>query len=366
MKIFLNDPMDLIYQSLQDGQIHESNDSFVIFKNINSLMNDILLERPKLIITEYDETTHNEMDRIIDICCLHEIPMIILIDRSELQVALKSKHSSIYIYPTIKGDYRELKKIYNHIKPSRNLIHKIDERLMRFTKRKLPFIFKVVIVFLVFEPFMKIIYLWMITDFSIFTVLDNIKRIPLGLKFIQFWILFPLSGLLLLFFRKMFFIIFLVLQIYSIFAHLTYQKFTWPYVSKAPHVSSLILLFINVLLIIYLFLSDERKRFADMTKVWWRKQRRVDVELSCKLISSENEVIDGKIQNISPEGAFICESKELNIGDKYLLDITGKNISIHSVVRNKRQGGSHNGYGVQFLNLNSQIARSIKDLVHGA
>ena len=364
MKIFLNDPTDLIYQSLQDGQIHESNDSFVIFKNINSLMNDILLERPKLIITEYDKTNHNEMDRIIDICCLHEIPIIILTDLQEIQAELKSKHSSIYIYPTIKGNYEELKTIYNHLKPSRNLINKIDERLMRFTKRKLPFIFKVVIVFLVFEPFMKIIYLWMMTDFSLLTVLDNIKRIPLGLKFIQFWLLFPISGLLLLFFRKMFFIIFLGLQIYSIFAHLTYQKFTWPYVSKAPHVSSLILLFINVLLIVYLFLSDERKRFADMTKVWWRKQRRVEVDLACKLISSENEVIDGKIHNISPEGAFIGDSKDLNIGDKYLIDITGKNISIHSVVRNKRQGGTSNGYGVQFLNLNSQIAKSIKDMLN--
>ena len=101
-----------------------------------------------------------------------------------------------------------------------------------------------------------------------------------------------------------------------------------------------------------------------MTKVWWRKQRRVEVDLPCKLISSENEVIDGKIQNISPEGAFISESKELNIGDKYLVDITGKNISIHSVVRNKRQGGTHNGYGVQFLNLNSQIAKGIKDILN--
>ena len=150
---------------------------------------------------------------------------------------------------------------------------------------------------------------------------------------------------------------------YSIFAHLTYQKFTWPYVSKAPHVSSLILLFINVLLIVYLFLSDERKRFADMTKVWWRKQRRIEVNLACKLISPENEVIDGIIQNISPEGAFIGESRELHIGDNYLIDLTGQDMSIHSVVRNKRQGGTHNGFGVQFINLNSKITKRIKEII---
>jgi len=368
MKIFLNDPTDLIYQAMQNGHIHESNDSLVIFKNINSLMNDILLERPKLIITEYDETTYNEMDRIIDICCLHEIPIIILTSGNDVQIELKTKHSSIYVYPTIKGDYGELKKIYNRIKPRSNLVSKIDERLMRFSNRKLPIIFKVVIVFLLLEPGMKIIYLWMMTDFSIFTVLDNIKRIPMGLKFIQFWFLFPISGLLLLFFRKMFFVIFLLLQVYSIIAHLTYQKFTWPYVSKTPHVSSMLLLLINILLIIYLFLSDERKRFADMTKVWWRKQRRVEVDLPCKLITSENEVIDGMIKNISPEGAFICDSRELNIGDNYLIDITDQDISIYSVVRNKRQGGSNNGYGVQFQSLNSKITKRIKDLmrVHGS
>lgn len=169
-----------------------------------------------------------------------------------------------------------------------------------------PLLFILIAFWHILEPVIKIAYFKATTPFALGQILDNITHISTAKELFEFWFLFPIGGLALIGVKRWSYPVFVGVQAYSIWSHLTYQKFTWPYVSEVPFFSSLILLMVNVCIIIYFALPDVRRPFFDRKLRWWETPARIVMRIPCTIsIENPEHLHDCEILNISRTGAFI-------------------------------------------------------------
>lgn len=156
------------------------------------------------------------------------------------------------------------------------------------------------------EPLIKILYFKATTPFPVGQIFDNIMHISTPKEVVEFWFLFPIGGIALLGVKRWSYPVFVGVQVYSIWSHMTYQKFTWPYVSEVPFFSSLILLMVNICIIIYFALPDVRRPFFDRKLRWWETPSRIVMRIPCTIsVENPEHLHDCEILNISRSGAFI-------------------------------------------------------------
>lgn len=177
------------------------------------------------------------------------------------------------------------------------------------TKRPRPIV--IISLFHIFEPIIKILYLKLNTGFdwpTVFTTLLSIDRVS---AFIDFWLVFPIAGLLLLTFWRIPYYLFILIQTYIIYLHLTYEQFTWPYVSEQPLLFSSSLVIFNIILIIYLSLPKVRRPFFDKSIKWWATPTRHEIQIPCSLYFKD-KVLVGKTLNISRSGMFFRTDEQFD------------------------------------------------------
>ncbi len=192
-----------------------------------------------------------------------------------------------------------------------------------------PLIFILIAFFHIIEPLIKLAYFKAITPFSLGTIISNISQIHSLKEVLEFWFLFPLGGLALLGVKKWSYPIFVGVQIYNIYGHLTYEKYTWPYVSEIPFASGLILLFINSLIIIYFALPDVRRPFFDKSMRWWETRTRYAMKIPVTFTyANPNTLLDGVIENISQTGVFINHKNIIDVDSEIKLNINYNDLSI--------------------------------------
>lgn len=169
-----------------------------------------------------------------------------------------------------------------------------------------PLLFILIAFLHICEPLIKISYFKVTTPFPFPQILDNIAHISSSKEFFEFWFLFPIGGIALLGVKRWSYPVFVGVQMYAIWSHLTYQKFTWPYVSEVPFFGSLFLLFVNICIVIYFALPDVRRPFFDKNLRWWETPSRIVMRLPCSIsIENPEHLHDCEILNISRSGAFI-------------------------------------------------------------
>ncbi|MCP4914068.1 MAG: PilZ domain-containing protein [Oligoflexia bacterium] len=221
--------------------------------------------------------------------------------------------------------------------------------------KKRPLIFIILASIHLLEPIIKILYFKMTVPFDIGTIVSNIWAISSPKEVFEFWFLFPLGGLALLGVKKWSYPIFVGVQIYNIYAHLTYEKFTWPYVSEIPLMSSMILLFVNTLIIIYFSLPEVRKPFFDRTMRWWETRTRYNkvIPITVK-INNPNHIYDCHILNISTTGVFIDLREDVEVGTELELSINYKDqaVTLHGKKVSDHAFNNIRGIGVQFEFMN--------------
>ena len=179
---------------------------------------------------------------------------------------------------------------------------------------------------LILEPFMKILYLKINTSFSFETVFEIVFSIDSPVKNIEFWLLFPLAGVALIRATSYSLLTFLAVNIYSVYAFISYEKFSWPYVQESPHVSSNILVSMNILLIAYLMIPENRRLFVEKTQDLFRKSNRINVFKQSEL-KVNNLIISVTIMNISETGVMVSLSKQLDNSKDISLSVGGELIS---------------------------------------
>jgi hypothetical protein len=214
-----------------------------------------------------------------------------------------------------------------------------------------PLIFIMIALAHLLEPIIKISYFKFTTPFSFSTIISNISQIHTPREIFEFWFLFPLGGLALLGVKRWSYPVFVGVQFYSIYSHMTYEKYTWPYVSEVPFVSSLALLFVNALIVIYFAFPDVRRPFFDRSVRWWETRTRYDMRLPVTFsINNPGQLIDSEILNISQSGIFMGHKGVTEVGTIVLMNINYKDMSITLAGEVKSQHSFNNerGLGIRF------------------
>lgn len=229
-----------------------------------------------------------------------------------------------------------------------------------------PLIFILIALMHMLEPIVKIAYFKMTTPFSLLTIMSNISSIGTAKEIFDFWFLFPIGGIALLGVKRWSYPIFVGVQVYNIYNHLSYEKFTWPYVSDAPFYGSLFLLIVNVFIVIYFSLPDIRKPFFNKAMRWWETRTRYDVKIPIHFsINNPNHLISSEVMNISDTGIFINYRGVIENDTKLIMHLAFGN---HHIQINGKKVSDHNycgqkGIGVQFCFENIWEKLELKSLV---
>ena len=219
-------------------------------------------------------------------------------------------------------------------------------------------------------PLFNLLVLKIQTEMDWAVVFDNVQQINGFKNILDFWFIFPLAGLVLLSVKAWAYPIFVGVQIYSIYNHLFYEKFTWPYVSERPFIGPLLLMSINFVIIIYFALPHVRRPFFDRRMRWWEARPRYGSDIPCfvSLLMPSFEhpgVLKTKILNISESGAFM----EMRPGLHTDCDIRanfegyGSKFSLTIRVINHHVVNGVEGVGVQFIFTNWRERRALRQFI---
>jgi hypothetical protein len=162
--------------------------------------------------------------------------------------------------------------------------------------------------FLISEPLLKILALKVHTGLEWGLVWQNLVDNSNNFsRFFCFWVLSPLSGVLLLSLSTLSLSAYFLLSSYRIYAILSYTAYTWPFLSKTPHPSSIFFELINVLLMSYIFYPViQRFVLSKYLRNYWDARGRLDCNLPASvLLNGYKFPIDANLENISSGGALI-------------------------------------------------------------
>lgn len=202
------------------------------------------------------------------------------------------------------------------------------------------------------EPVFKVLYFKLSTGLEFETIMSNIFQMGGVFKLIEFWLLFPLAGMALWSVKKWGYPLFVSIQVYSVWQHLTYDSYTWPYVTKNPHFFSLIILSFNVMVILYFLLPDVRRPFFDKEMRWWEHRMRYNLPIpACFTKGDPDKIFDAEILNISHSGAFMAyNSWNIEVGDliRVVVSYAGESLELESHVVSRHKFRDTEGVGIKF------------------
>jgi hypothetical protein len=196
------------------------------------------------------------------------------------------------------------------------------------------------------------LYFKLSTGFDWSTVATNILAVRSPLDVFHFWFLFPIAGFALLSVKSWSHPVFMAIQTYSIYIHMTYEKFTWPYLAETPFLGSLVLLALNICLIVYFLFPHVRKPFFNKDVRWWEHHRRYNNPFPCTFsIVNPNKLEDAYILNISLSGAFINHQGIVEDEQHMMVNLSFDNV--HLSIKAEKVGshafGGSMGMGVRFI-----------------
>jgi hypothetical protein len=224
-----------------------------------------------------------------------------------------------------------------------------------------PLLLRIFSTLLILEPVIKIILLSVQTEFHPMHIASRgLSLDAIGL--FNFWLLFPLAGVLLIKLNPYTFIAYFVVQIYSLIFHLSYESYTWPYLSELPHLSSVLLLSINIILTLYILLPKTRELFFNQNLRWWERGSRFSVDRPCFVFADGNE-LKGHLDNISHSGALISCSEKLPMETTVDLEfeLLDEPFKLKAkIVREVYNTQLTTGHGVQFEFPNALSALKLK------
>lgn len=227
-----------------------------------------------------------------------------------------------------------------------------------------PLIFTVISLLCLIEPAIKILYFKAITHFDFVVIMTNLMARDSFRDVFDFWLVYPLAGILLIKLRKWTYFSFMTLLVYIVYNIMTYEKYTWPFNSDSPFMYHYAVVSMAVMVFMAFLLPGVREPFFDRRIRWWEPKTRYQVGINCTL---KNDVVifPSEIINISMTGAFLKDSTYFKVGDRLDLEFTfiGKVISLPVMVVHKHSVNGRHGFGVQFsfksIRQNLLVARII-------
>lgn len=215
--------------------------------------------------------------------------------------------------------------------------------------RKKPFIFTLISILCLIEPLIKIFYFRALTHFDYWVIIKNLSARESFFEVIDFWLVFPIAGLLILKLRKFNYFAFMGILSYIIYSIVTYEEYTWPYNSDSPFFYNYALTVCSLMVFIYFLLPGTRKPFFDARVRWWEPMQRYSVHLPCFLSHGEL-TFSAHILNISKSGVFIDDSPHVKVGDRLRMNLSalGVTLDLELEVMNKHLLKNQMGFGAKF------------------
>jgi hypothetical protein len=214
---------------------------------------------------------------------------------------------------------------------------------------KRPLLLKLYSLLLLLDPIIRLFFISLESEFPLSQVI--MKSIDLGpMDLFNYWLLFPLCGIFILSVKTYAYVGFLSLQLYSLYFHLSYEPYAWPYLSPTPSMTAIAILFINLMFFIYLLLPAPRQLFFDKRLRWWESAARFFVNTVCNIKLNGKE-LEGKLEDISQSGALISTTQDIPINDdvEITFNLLKRDLTIKGrVVRSIENDENLNKYGVSF------------------
>lgn len=216
--------------------------------------------------------------------------------------------------------------------------------------RNKPLIFQLLSVLFLLEPAIKILYFKASTHFDFTTIFANVMARSGFREVFDFWIVFPIAGLMLWKLRKWTYFAFLSVMTYLIFSIFTYEKYTWPYNSDSPLFYHYFIIVITLLTVGYFLVPDVRAPFFNRKLRWWETKPRYKTLIPAK-ITGNKITFQSEIINISQTGAFLVDSNHLSPGDVVSLTFESEGLLMEIPVKvvSRHVISSTPGIGVQFF-----------------
>lgn len=212
-----------------------------------------------------------------------------------------------------------------------------------------PLIFSVLSVLCLIEPMIKLFYFKYTTNFDFMVIIANVMARNTFREVMDFWLVFPIAGLLIMKLRKFTYFSFMGVLLYIIHNIVTYEKYTWPYNSDEPFIYNKIVALVAMGVFVYFLSPKARQPFFDRRVRWWEPKVRYTVNMNCKL-DNGHLVFPSSIMNLSHSGAFIAHSPYLKVGDKLEIEFNflSNTITLPLEVMNEHEILGHKGFGVKF------------------
>jgi hypothetical protein len=212
-----------------------------------------------------------------------------------------------------------------------------------------PLIFTILSVLCFIEPVIKVLYFKAMTKFDFVVILANLQARNTFVEVVDFWLIFPIAGMLILKLRKWTYFTFMTVLAYINYNIFTYEKYTWPYNSDTPFMYNYVVALASFAIFAYFLSPKAREPFFEKRVRWWEPKTRYNVQLGCKL-QSNHLTFPTTILNISQTGAFVQDSKYMKVGDELQIEFNflGQTIALPVRVMNKHMANNQMGYGLQF------------------
>lgn len=213
-----------------------------------------------------------------------------------------------------------------------------------------PFIFTLLSILCMIEPAIKVLYFKAITHFDFMVIFANLKARNTFMEVFDFWLVFPIAGLLIMKVRKWTYFAFMSVLAYIMYNISTYEKYTWPYNSDAPFLYNYVVVAMSAAVFVYFLFPKVREPFFDRRVRWWEPQLRYAVQINCK-VHGPNLTFPTQMLNISQTGAFLQYSPYLKVGERLHLEFNflGQSIEVPVEVVHKSTIKNYPGYGVRFV-----------------
>jgi hypothetical protein len=221
-----------------------------------------------------------------------------------------------------------------------------------------PILYKIIPALFITEPIFKMLAFKMNTGFSWETILYNIGSRS-GLKDIfEFWLMFPLAGIIILKINKWNYYLFNLTLLYIIYRLMTFQEMDWPYYSKDPFLYNYVVVLISIAVITMTQLPYLRTLFFNPRLRWWETEKRYRTDIIANIIIGE-KVIEGKMENISLSGVYIRVKEndypqldnEKENEEKVVFHLDQEKFKIKAKILRSEELDSGRGLGFRFLNI---------------
>jgi hypothetical protein len=212
-----------------------------------------------------------------------------------------------------------------------------------------PLIFSIISLLCIIEPLIKVLYFKASTHFDLMLILNNLMARNSFREVFDFWLVYPVAGVLLIKLRKWTYFGFMGILIYIVYEILTYEQYTWPYNSDSPLLYHYGVVVLSIVVFMIFLFPSIREPFFERRVRWWERKTRYEVGINCSL-KNDTIIFPSQIFDISMTGAFLKESSYFKIGDHLDMEFTfmDKAISLPIVVVHRHSIGGKHGFGVKF------------------